>query len=62
MLIALWFLIMFLGLIFYLRDNWSRYFLEIEIIITIIESLAISVGIKYYWALCLRLMGLKRIG
>lgn len=46
MILAIWFIVMFVGLVMYLRNSWSRYFLECELIITIIESYAIVYFIK----------------
>lgn len=41
-ILVIWFIVMFVGLVMYLRTIWPRYFLECELIITIIESYAVA--------------------
>lgn len=37
-ILLLWFLTMFVGLVLYMRNNWSRYYLETVVIISLIEA------------------------
>jgi hypothetical protein len=45
---------MFSGLLFYLKNNWARYYLETEVAITLIQSIALSVFLARLYALIVK--------
>lgn len=49
MILTAWALVVFASLIFYLRNNWPRYFLPVEAAITIIQAYAITILVQTLW-------------
>ena len=54
-IILLWFVVMFFGLVFYLRIDWSRYYMETKIAMILIEAYLISHLVGLYWNFIKRL-------